>query len=248
MCKKNMYEQNLKYIAISYRWGELQEQLVKAPDYIARINSFDLFDFYFIYSQIERDPDLKGIRYLWIDAISVGQYNNDEKKKETILQMTEIYKRATYILAVPDLHKEYLWRNPANRRPIHLIEKHKEFLYQSILNYQTTNENENNNKLKKKAHGLLNYLRNVFQPTKQEEIDAAYEFLIYFISDWAHRAWVIDTLVSYFISYDFEYYNLYLNNNKDSDEHNNIIIPYKSTNINSHFIAYFKKRLHNDDI
>ncbi|CAO3638433.1 unnamed protein product [Cunninghamella blakesleeana] len=42
--KKNMYDSDLKYIAISYRWGELNEQLVKTPGYTAHITSFDLFE------------------------------------------------------------------------------------------------------------------------------------------------------------------------------------------------------------
>ncbi|CAO3651622.1 unnamed protein product [Cunninghamella blakesleeana] len=40
--KKNMCDYELKYIATSYRWGEVQEQLLKTPDYTAYITSFYL--------------------------------------------------------------------------------------------------------------------------------------------------------------------------------------------------------------
>lgn len=56
--------------------------------------------------------------------------------------MTEIYKRVTYILAVPDLHRSYLYKNPANREGLALVQKHGKIIYQAILNYQTTNKNE----------------------------------------------------------------------------------------------------------
>ncbi|ORZ15383.1 hypothetical protein BCR42DRAFT_416965, partial [Absidia repens] len=74
-------EEDLKYVAISYRWGELQEQLV--------------------------DTDLRHMNYVWVDAICVNQ-SNYEQRKATIHQMSNIYKRANYILAVPDLHAAYL--------------------------------------------------------------------------------------------------------------------------------------------
>ncbi|KAI9300694.1 hypothetical protein BJ944DRAFT_272599, partial [Cunninghamella echinulata] len=112
--KKKMNDKDLKYIAISYRWGELNEQLVKTPDYTAHITSFDFQDFIKLCYFIKTEQDLKNIQYLWIDAISINQQDY-EQKKETILKMTDIYKRATYILAVPDLHYTYLQNNPANR-------------------------------------------------------------------------------------------------------------------------------------
>ncbi|ORZ07339.1 hypothetical protein BCR42DRAFT_426082 [Absidia repens] len=53
------------------------------------------------------EPDLKTITYVWVDALCVNQ-TNYERRKATIHQMSTIYERATYILAVPDLHKQHL--------------------------------------------------------------------------------------------------------------------------------------------
>ncbi|CAO3593645.1 unnamed protein product [Absidia cylindrospora] len=52
------------------------------------------------------ESDLRHIKYVWVDAICVDQ--RPGKRKSTIYQMSNIYERATYILAVPDLHKAYL--------------------------------------------------------------------------------------------------------------------------------------------
>ncbi|CAO3600978.1 unnamed protein product [Absidia cylindrospora] len=51
--------------------------------------------------------ELKHIKYVWVDAICVDQHN-PVRRKETIYQMSNIYDRAAYILAVPDLHLAYL--------------------------------------------------------------------------------------------------------------------------------------------
>ncbi|CAO3637732.1 unnamed protein product [Cunninghamella blakesleeana] len=132
--KKNMYDSDLKYIAISYRWGELNEQQLETPDYTAHITSFDLVDFCLLCEYISNEPDLKDIKYLWIDAISVDQQNKKGKKK-TILKMNQIYKKAAYIVAVPDLHKEYLLKNTANEEIMNLIEeKYKNIIYKEIFN------------------------------------------------------------------------------------------------------------------
>ncbi|CAO3653723.1 unnamed protein product [Cunninghamella echinulata] len=156
--KKSIYDNDLKYISISYRWGEYNQQLVRTPDYTAHITSFNIFHLSCLCSHIQMDPDLKEIRYLWIDAISVDQQNH-EKKKETILKMTEIYKKATYILAVPDLHFRYLWNNPANKEVFEFIKKYNEVIYEEIVN---KNENgkiimEEKNKPEKKTYQFLKY-------------------------------------------------------------------------------------------
>ncbi|CAO3653218.1 unnamed protein product [Cunninghamella echinulata] len=263
--KKNMYDQDLKYIAISYRWGELEEQLIKTPDYTAHITSFDLYDLANLCIHIQKEHDLKDIHYLWVDAISVDQYNNHERKKETILKMSEIYKKATYILAVPDLHLRYLRNNPANTQALYLIQKHRETIYQAILNSQTTNKNENANKLKKKVRGFLNYLGNIFQSNNKKDIKIAYEYLAYLIEDWSNRAWVIseyhiakikeenqgtplkftfisllNVQMSYFISYKFDYDNINLNIDEDGSD--NEIISYKNVDSSSKFINFLKTR------
>ncbi|KAI9300972.1 hypothetical protein BJ944DRAFT_14180 [Cunninghamella echinulata] len=198
-----MYDQSLKYIAISYRWGEMDEQLVKTPDYIAHITSFHLRSLAQLCHYIKQETDLKEIQYLWIDAISVDQLNN-ERKKDTILKMSEIYKRATYILAVPDLHYEYLRYNPANRYLLDLVEKYRKTIYVNILNNGVSaNEDSTIDKeinVKNKPRQLLNYFINDRQSCdeynneldgKIEDIKKVYEFLAYLTQDWSNRAWVI---------------------------------------------------------
>ncbi|CAO3593556.1 unnamed protein product [Absidia cylindrospora] len=101
-------QEDLKYVAISYRWGELQEQLIDTGlGYLASITSFILHDFYHLCTMILRENELRHMDYVWVDAICVNQTNYDQRKA-TIHQMSNIYKRANYILAVPDLHAQYL--------------------------------------------------------------------------------------------------------------------------------------------
>ncbi|CAO3653395.1 unnamed protein product [Cunninghamella echinulata] len=198
-----MYDQDLKYIAISYRWGEMDEQLVKTPDYTAHITSFHLRSLAQLCHYIKKETDLKEIQYLWIDAISVDQLNH-ERKKDTILKMSEIYKRATYILAVPDLHYEYLRYNPANRYLLDLVEKYRKIIYMDILNdgslVNVDNAKDEEIKNKYKTHQLLNYFINDRQSygennnkldEKNEDIRKVYKFLAYLTQDWSNRAWVI---------------------------------------------------------
>ncbi|CAO3638494.1 unnamed protein product [Cunninghamella blakesleeana] len=144
--KKNMYDPDSKYIAISYRWGELNEQLLKTPDYTAHITSFNLVDLKLLCKSIKSDPELKEIPYLWIDAISVDQHNHS-RKKDTILKMNQIYKKATYILAVPDLHYSYLLKHPANKEILDLIRyDYYKTIYKEIANnkYSSTENSINN--------------------------------------------------------------------------------------------------------
>ncbi|CAO3652018.1 unnamed protein product [Cunninghamella blakesleeana] len=139
--KRNMYDSNLKYIAISYRWGELREELLETPDYTALISSFNSSHLIQLCNWLQEDPEFKelSIRYLWIDAISVDQ-QNEERKKDTILKMDLIYKMATYILAIPDLHYEHLYKNTANSEMMDLIYKHSEVIHHDIFFHPVTND------------------------------------------------------------------------------------------------------------
>lgn len=67
---KNMYDNNFKYCCISYRWGEVREQLVKTNNYIANVTSFHLKDLYMLCCYIKNKFEIK---YLWIDSISINQ-------------------------------------------------------------------------------------------------------------------------------------------------------------------------------
>ncbi|ORZ06434.1 hypothetical protein BCR42DRAFT_456411 [Absidia repens] len=105
--KKPLGEKDLKFVALSYRWGELHETMIDTKvGYIASITSFDLNDFYSLCLMMTLESDMKHIKYVWVDAICVDQ--RPSKRKATIYQMSNIYERATYILAVPDLHLTYL--------------------------------------------------------------------------------------------------------------------------------------------
>ncbi|ORZ07445.1 hypothetical protein BCR42DRAFT_472306 [Absidia repens] len=99
---------NLEYVALSYRWGELQEMMIDTQvGYTASITSFNLYDFYELCEMMTKESDLRSINYVWVDAICVNQ-TDYERRKTTIYQMTNIYKQAAYIVAVPDLHAEHL--------------------------------------------------------------------------------------------------------------------------------------------
>lgn len=112
--KRNLYdEEREKYICISYRWGEVSEWITQATDYIAQITSFAKMDLWALCTAILKEPDLKSIKYLWVDAICIDQ-PNIEKRKATIQHMSSIYEFSAYILAVPDLHRAHLERNPSN--------------------------------------------------------------------------------------------------------------------------------------
>ncbi|CAO3640415.1 unnamed protein product [Cunninghamella echinulata] len=112
--KRNLYDKEREdYICISYRWGEVSEWITLASDYIAHITSFDRMDLWVICTAILKEPDMKSIKYLWVDAICIDQLNI-EKRKAAIQHMSRIYELSAYILAVPDLHRAHLDSNPAN--------------------------------------------------------------------------------------------------------------------------------------
>ncbi|KAI8099283.1 uncharacterized protein BX664DRAFT_320917 [Halteromyces radiatus] len=123
----------VEYITLSYRWGELDEQFVPATDdYYAHITSFHLDDFYELCKRMMSEPDLKDIKYVWVDAICVDQ-GNDQRKKATIYRMNDIYKSAAYIVAVPDLHKASLINfSSLNERMGYLIVNYSWYLYHLI--------------------------------------------------------------------------------------------------------------------
>ncbi|CAO3588717.1 unnamed protein product [Absidia cylindrospora] len=109
-CIETPLEGVFDFVALSYRWGELAESLIDTRlGYLASITSFDLSDFYQLCRLMREEPDLKSIQYVWVDAICVDQ-TNYERRKATIHQMSNIYDKATYILAVPNLHMQHLIR------------------------------------------------------------------------------------------------------------------------------------------
>ncbi|CAO3588633.1 unnamed protein product [Absidia cylindrospora] len=136
--KKPLEESDLKFVALSYRWGELHEILVDTKvGYTASITSFDLDDFYQLCYMMTLESDLKDIKYVWVDAICVDQ--RPSKRKATIYQMSNIYHKATYILAVPDLHLAYLRRiSIKNDDAIEGSNKHSKYIYHLL--HQNTNE------------------------------------------------------------------------------------------------------------
>ncbi|CAO3588630.1 unnamed protein product [Absidia cylindrospora] len=130
--KKPLDENDLKFVALSYRWGELHEILVDTKvGYTASITSFDLDDFYQLCYMMTLESDLKDIKYVWVDAICVDQ--RPSKRKATIYQMNNIYHKATYILAVPDLHLAALRRiSFKNHETIAMSKKYRQYIYHLI--------------------------------------------------------------------------------------------------------------------
>ncbi|CAO3652142.1 unnamed protein product [Cunninghamella blakesleeana] len=179
--KRNMYDEKLKYITLSYRWGELNEQLVKTPDYTAHVTSFDVELLIDVCYCIKYNPDFRRIPYLWIDAISVDQHDR-LRKKETVLKMSDIYKKATYILAIPDLYWNYLSKNIANQEVIELIYKHRDRIHQEIGHSSTDSMYNTNNTISNSTQDTKN---------QNDELKRAYQFLAYLIDGWSNRAWVI---------------------------------------------------------
>ncbi|ORY97070.1 hypothetical protein BCR42DRAFT_457590 [Absidia repens] len=125
--------EDLKYVALSYRWGELQETMVDTQvGYTGSVTSLNLEDFYQLCAAMILDSDLQTMDYVWVDAICVDQ-TNYERRKATIYQMTNIYEKASYILAVPDLHSTYL-RNAMlkNKQIMQCSLLYGEYLYHLI--------------------------------------------------------------------------------------------------------------------
>ncbi|ORZ16236.1 hypothetical protein BCR42DRAFT_32285 [Absidia repens] len=130
MHKKLMDEPGLRYCAISYRWGEVPEQVAVTPDYVAHVTSFALADLELLCGQLLVSAD-ENVDYVWVDAVSIDQ-RNDKARKTAIRQMNNIYHHATMILAVPDLHLGYLKLNPANKSILTHIRKHTPNLYRHV--------------------------------------------------------------------------------------------------------------------
>ncbi|CAO3588409.1 unnamed protein product [Absidia cylindrospora] len=129
-CENKWLDGQTPYVALSYRWGELDEQMVAATeDYQARIVSFQLDDFFRLCQTIQHEPDMKHIEYVWVDAICVDQ-ENIEKRKATIYRMNDIYVHSAAIVAVPDLHSYHLLTtNTANSDAMAVVEKYRRYLY-----------------------------------------------------------------------------------------------------------------------
>ncbi|ORZ07439.1 hypothetical protein BCR42DRAFT_426254 [Absidia repens] len=123
----------MAYVALSYRWGELQETLIDTQvGYIASVTSFHLEDFYELCLMMTHEADLQHIKYVWVDAICVDQ-TNYVRRKSTIYQMTNIYDQASYIVAVPDLHAAYLRRTLIKNVDImDGSRRHGEYIYHLI--------------------------------------------------------------------------------------------------------------------
>ncbi|CAO3651884.1 unnamed protein product [Cunninghamella blakesleeana] len=129
------------------------------------------------------------MQYLWVDAISVDQHDY-ARKKETILKMSDIYKMATYVLAVPDLHYTYLFKNTANRDVMKLISKHSDRIHQEILNIGqfpsikgTANNSYHQSVVEEKDDGPRNELEELKKELKElkmkieeDEVKKAYQF------------------------------------------------------------------------
>ncbi|CAO3601439.1 unnamed protein product [Absidia cylindrospora] len=85
--------------------------------YTATVTSFRREDFFQLCRAMTMESDLRYIKYVWVDAICIDQ-TNYEKRKATIHEMTNIYERAQYVVAVPDLHLQYLKNISTNNRTL----------------------------------------------------------------------------------------------------------------------------------
>lgn len=99
-CKKFNIS-DVKFYAISYCWNYLEKWYVNTSYYNAPIISFKKDIFIKLCNQYRSE-----IEWFWIDTISMDQSDNEDTKKErkkTINRMSEIYRKAAKVLAVPDL-------------------------------------------------------------------------------------------------------------------------------------------------
>ncbi|CAO3637982.1 unnamed protein product [Cunninghamella blakesleeana] len=251
-------------ITNTIKCGELNEQQIETPDYTAHITSFHIDDLRVLFKYILREPDLKEVPYLWIDAISINQQNHS-KKKESILQMNQIYKNATYILAVPDLHKRYLLKHPANKEIIAIYDDNylpADNCINNDIKSLTTNsiqQQYDNNypySLIQKLTTENEKLKIEMKEYKDQEVKK-----LYLIEDWSNRAWIISEyhiekekymkqgipLKYMFTSLqiiDDDYYQLqqYSINNENGDKNKNKIITYEDVNDQKTFNQFVKTR------
>ncbi|CAO3652478.1 unnamed protein product [Cunninghamella blakesleeana] len=141
--------------------------------------------------------------------------------------MQDIFRNATYILAVPDLHYRHLMKNPLNDEVLDLIWKHNEVIYEDIL-YSVTNLFHNldhlisnptqhtnnqlypvfqklknssiikeNDEIRKAVKKLEKEMKVIESNKAKDEIIKSYQFLAHLIDDWSNRTWVIS---EYFIA------------------------------------------------
>ncbi|KAI8078885.1 uncharacterized protein BX664DRAFT_362434 [Halteromyces radiatus] len=168
--KRNMYQagSSYKYVCVSYRWGEYNEQIALTPDYNAHVTSFGISDLINLCTQIlywnyqehvkehgiddeEEDDDDDDDddycdgrpRFLWVDAISVDQMDHSHKKT-TVHRMKEIYARAEMIIAVPDLHIAYLLKDPNSREYIITLTKNGKRVHRHITLQCMNKESDDN--------------------------------------------------------------------------------------------------------
>ncbi|CAO3593560.1 unnamed protein product [Absidia cylindrospora] len=106
-------DEDMSYVALSYRCGEFQETLIDTElGYVASITAFSLNDFYTLCRLMTLDTDVRHIKYVWVDAICMDQ-TNVGRKRTTLHHRSDIYLHANYILAIPDLHlRGYLATSP----------------------------------------------------------------------------------------------------------------------------------------
>ncbi|CAO3650086.1 unnamed protein product [Cunninghamella blakesleeana] len=189
--KKNIYsKEDVNFIAISYHPnGELKDQPFKTPNHVAHITSIDLKHLDVLLYYIKNETDLKNIQYVWLDAISLPldqqqqqqqQQQLQQQKERDLLNRSEIYKRATCILAVPDLNRGYLKQNPANRMVFNLIKKYKRTIYKEILRHQ------------QQQHSLSNMKNQLKKWKSKNDLKKIYQFLAYLIYEWSNNPMVIN--------------------------------------------------------
>ncbi|ORZ05460.1 hypothetical protein BCR42DRAFT_496722 [Absidia repens] len=201
-------DNDLNYVALSYRCGEYQETLIDTElGYMASVTAFRLNDFYFLCRLMTLDPDMQHIKYVWVDAICIDQ-TNVEHKRATLHHMSDIYHHANTFLAVPDLHlRGYLETNPfRNISPenpsaffttmYHVIHGHKDQVLALEAAWLEANHISTNDKASLQAihDDYVNQKPHPVHPLiNQRKRDLRYYamFLANLIVDWSSRVWVV---------------------------------------------------------
>ncbi|CAO3649664.1 unnamed protein product [Cunninghamella blakesleeana] len=102
--------------------------------------------------------------------------------------MVDIFKKATYILAVLDLHKHYLMELEINEETIGFIKKYRNILHKGI-----------------KQHTIIQIIKDKIIKGNKEKIQA-FEFLVYLLNVWSNHAWH-SLKANTIFPYNFDWYH-----------------------------------------
>jgi hypothetical protein len=113
--------------------------------------------------------------------------SNYERRKATIYQMTNIYNRAKYILAVPDLHLSHVAKtSESNSTNFEYTSTHDELIFRLLHGNSDQLIQIDEDEIKDSGN---NQTTTISKQT--DKLQNAILFLVDLIKDWSTRVWVI---------------------------------------------------------